>query len=123
MSDPTGAVEAGSTEGVAVETTVVKGPHLPRRKAGPPPEGAGIALAVAIIATAVLSALGFLLAFVGFGFLATYAVVKAVSDHGSGNPLTVTLGFVIIVALFATLLGVAMGLLGRSLSPKKRRRD
>jgi hypothetical protein len=121
MSDPTPTADAEATS-TDLEPAASSGPRPAARKPGPPPEGAGVGLGIALIATSFLLGLGFLLALTGFAFLATYAVVKAITDQGPGNPVTVALGFVLIVGLFVTLLAVGMGLLGRSLSPRRRRR-
>jgi hypothetical protein len=96
-------------------------PEAAPRKPGPPPEGAAIGIAIGFLATVSLAALGFLVAFTLFAFIATYAVVKAVTDQGAANPVTVLVGVVLLVTTFAVLLAVGMGMLGRSLSPKRKR--
>jgi hypothetical protein len=79
----------------------------------------GIAVAGVIVAFFALLPFVFLVAL--YVFLTIYAVVRAVGPGAGENPVTILLGFVLIASTFATLLGVTIHLVGRSLTPKRRR--
>jgi uncharacterized membrane protein len=54
-------------------------------------------------------------------FGTVYAIVKGAGVGGrSPNPATVILAVVLIVTMLVTLLYVGLGLLGRSMDPKRR---
>jgi hypothetical protein len=54
-------------------------------------------------------------------FLTIYAIIRAIGPGAGENAVTIVVGFALITSTFATLLGVAIHLLGRSLTPKRRR--
>ncbi len=87
-------------------------------------EHSGIAGAIAGAALVSLVILPALIAIAIITFLVIYAIVKALGvggDHVSAG--TVIVGVVLLVTVFATAIATAIGLLGRSMSPRKRRRD
>ena len=85
-------------------------------------EGTGTALFVALGSLGVFAALAWLIAFLLWLALSIYALVEMFGD-GRPSPLAVLLIPPFLVGGIATLAGVAMNLLGRNLTPKRRSRD
>jgi hypothetical protein len=81
-----------------------------------------IGLAVAGVIVAFFALIPFLILVALYLFLTIYAVVRAIGPGMGENPVAILVGFALITSTFATLLGVAIHLVGRSLTPKKRRR-
>jgi hypothetical protein len=79
----------------------------------------GIAVAGAIVGFLAIMPFVFLVAL--YLFLTIYAIVRAIGPGAGENAVTILVGFVLITTMFATLLGVAIHLVGRSLTPKRRR--
>jgi hypothetical protein len=79
----------------------------------------GIAIAGAIVGFLTFFPFVFLVAL--YLFLTIYAIVRAIGPGAGENAVTILVGFVLITTTFATLLGVAIQLVGRSLTPKRRR--
>jgi protein-S-isoprenylcysteine O-methyltransferase Ste14 len=85
-------------------------------------EQRGAAIGVAVIVTAFLSILGALLVVLGWIGLSIYAAVKAIgSAPDSANPTVVVLLFVGLVTAFTVLLAAAIALVGRAMTPRKRK--
>jgi hypothetical protein len=85
-------------------------------------EGAPIGIAIGFVSAFAFASLGFLLAFSFFAAVAIYALVKAIGDEGSGNPMVVALTTVLLLTTFVALLLAGLGKLGGSLTPSKRGR-
>ncbi len=81
-------------------------------------KGAGLAVAGVIVAF--LASLPFVLLASLYLFVTVYAIVRSIGPGAGENPLAIVVGFVLITSLFAVLLGVAIHLVGRSLTPRKR---
>jgi hypothetical protein len=84
-------------------------------------EGTGTGLVVALGALGVFSLLAWVLAFLLWIALSIYAIVEAIGD-GRPSALAVLLILVLLVGGLVILAGVGFGLLGKSLTPKKRDR-
>jgi hypothetical protein len=93
------------------------------RATGPMHEGAPIGIGIGIVSAIGFAGLAFVVAFAFFAAVAIYALVKAIGDGGSGNPVVVILITVLLITAFVALLLVGIGKLGGSLTPKKRRDD
>ena len=86
-------------------------------------EHSGIAGAIAGAAFVFLVILPALIAIAIITFLVIYAIVKAFGvggDHASAG--TVIVGVALLVTVFATAIATGLGLLGRAMSPRKKRR-
>jgi hypothetical protein len=95
--------------------------QAPRPRAtGPMHEGAPIGIAIGIVSAFAFASLSFLVASAFFAAVAIYALVKAIGDGGSGNPVVIALTTVMLLTTFVALLLVGLGKLGGSLTPKKR---
>jgi hypothetical protein len=81
----------------------------------------GVGLAIAGIIVAFFATMPFLFIVVLYIFLTIYAIVRAIGPGAGENAVTIVVGFVLITSVFAILLGVTIHLVGRSLTPKKRR--
>jgi hypothetical protein len=81
----------------------------------------GIGFAIAGVIVAFFAALPFLFIVVLYVFLTIYAIVRAIGPGAGENPVTIVVGFVLVTTVFAILLGVAIHLMGRSITPKKLR--
>lgn len=83
----------------------------------------GAAIGVAILIVAFLSILGALLVVLGWIGMSIYAAVKAIgSAPDSANPTVVVLLFAGLITVFTVLLAVAIALVGRAMTPRKRKR-
>jgi hypothetical protein len=83
-----------------------------------------IGLGVAAVVLAVLVLLPALVVVAFYVFANVYALITG-SDFSSGtmNVAVFLAGLAVTVALFVTLMAVAVGFIGRSLSPKRADRD
>jgi hypothetical protein len=81
----------------------------------------GIGLAIAGIIVAFFATLPFLFILVLYVFITIYAIVRAIGPGAGVNPAVIVVGFVLITSVFAVLLGVMIHLVGRSITPRKRR--
>jgi hypothetical protein len=86
-------------------------------------EGAGVAGAIAGAIVVAFATLPFVLVLMLYLAWSIYALVEILGDSGPASPAIVTLIVVGIVGGVALLIGVGLGLIGRSLSPKRRRDD
>jgi hypothetical protein len=82
-------------------------------------KGAGLAIAGVIVAF--FASLPFVLLVSVYAFLTIYAIVRAIGPGAGENAVAIVVGFVLITSMFAVLLGVTIHLVGRSLTPRKRR--
>jgi hypothetical protein len=81
----------------------------------------GVGLAVAGVLVTFFATLPFVLIVVLYLFMITYAVVRAIGPGSGYNPVTIVVGFVLLTSLSAVLMAVTVHLVGRSLTPRKRR--
>ena len=81
----------------------------------------GIGIAVAGITVAFFATLPFILIAALYLFVTIYAIVRAIGPGVGENPVAIVVGFVLITSVFAILFGVAIHLVGRSITPKRRR--
>jgi hypothetical protein len=86
-------------------------------------EHTGLSIGIAALVVAFFVIMPALIAVTVYTFLTAYAIVKAVgSAPKPASALTVLVGVAIIVATFASLLGGAIALVGRTMNPRKRAR-
>ncbi len=81
----------------------------------------GVGLAIAGVIVAFLASLPFVYLVCLYVFLTIYAIVRAIGTGAGENAVAIVVGFVLITSMFAVLLGVTIHLVGRSLTPRKRR--
>jgi hypothetical protein len=85
-------------------------------------ESRGPAIAIALVAFVLLASLPFLIPTTIWLVLTTYTIVKAIGTApDQADPTAVMLAIVAIVTAFTLLIGGAIYLLGRSLTPKKQK--
>jgi hypothetical protein len=84
-------------------------------------ESTGTGLVVALGALGVFSLFAWVLVFLLWIALSIYAIVEWIGD-GRPSALAVFLIVVLLVGALVTLAGVGFGLIGKSLTPKKRDR-
>jgi hypothetical protein len=84
-------------------------------------EGTGTSLFIAIGSFTMYTLLAWVLAFLVWIALSIYAFVEMVGD-GRPSPIAVLLIVVLLVGGLATLAAAGIGLVGKSLTPKKRDR-
>lgn len=84
-------------------------------------EGTGTGLVVALGSVAIFSMLAWVIAFLLWISLSIYAVVEWIGD-GRPSAIAVLLIVVLLVGGLVTLAAVGFGLIGKSLTPKKRDR-
>ncbi|MGH2673764.1 MAG: hypothetical protein ACRDHC_12380 [Actinomycetota bacterium] len=85
-------------------------------------EGTGASLFVALGSLTLYSILAWVLAFLLWIALSIYVFVEMIGD-GRPSAFAVMLIVVLLVGGLVTLAGVGIGLVGKSLTPKKRGRD
>ena len=85
-------------------------------------EGTGTGLVVALGALGIFTLFAWVLVFLLWLALSIYAVVEWIGD-GRPSALAVLLIVVLLVGGLVTLAGVGFGLMGKSLTPKKRDRS
>ena len=81
----------------------------------------GVGSAVAGVLVAFFTMLPFVFIAVLYLFMTIYAIVRAIGPGSGENPVTIVVGFVLLTSLFAVLMAVTVDLVGRSLTPRKRR--
>lgn len=84
-------------------------------------EGTGTSLFIAVGSFAMFTLLAWVLASLLWIALSIYALVEMIGD-GRPSPTAVLLIVVLLVGGLATLAAVGIGLVGKSLTPKKRDR-
>lgn len=100
---------------------------MPGRRSEPPSEpttaegSKGVGLAVAGVLVTFFTALPFVFIVVLYLFMTIYAIVRAAGPGSGENPITIVVGFVLLTSLFVVLMAVTVHLVGRSLTPAKRR--
>jgi hypothetical protein len=87
-------------------------------------EHRGLAIAIAVVVVVFLAALPFLVPTTIWIALTIYAIVKASgSAPEQANGTVVVLSIVGIVSFFTLAIAAAIALLGRAMTPKRRRRE
>ena len=100
---------------------------MPGRSSEPTSEPAtaggskGVGLAVAGVLVTFFTTLPFVFIVVLYLFMSIYAIVRAIGPGSGEDPVTIVVGFVLLTSLFAVLMAVTVHLVGRSLTPAKRR--
>lgn len=84
-------------------------------------EGTGTGLVVALGSVAIFSLFAWVVAFLLWIALSIYAIVEWIGD-GRPSAIAVLLIVVLLVGGLVTLAAVGFGLIGKSLTPKKRDR-
>ena len=84
-------------------------------------EGTGVSLFIALGSVAIFSMLAWVIAFLLWIALSIYAIVEWVGD-GRPSAIAVLTIVVLLVGGLVTLAAVGFGLIGKSLTPKKRDR-
>jgi hypothetical protein len=84
-------------------------------------EGTGTSLFIAVGSLTVFALLAWVIAFLLWIALSIYAFVEMIGD-GRPSPTAVLLTVVLLVGGLVTLAAVGVGLVGKSLTPKKRER-
>lgn len=85
-------------------------------------EHGGLALGIAGVAFVFFAFLPFVLALLVFVFLMVTMVVKAIGSGAPPSEATILIGIVLIVGALATAFGGVAGLVGRSMTPRRRDR-
>jgi hypothetical protein len=86
-------------------------------------ENSGIAAAIAGSILGFFTVLAFVIAVLMFAFLFVYAIVKAFGPETThASPTTVLVGVVVIVGALTVAFTTGIGMLGRSMTPRGRRR-
>ena len=86
------------------------------------PAANGIGVGIGIMIVAFFAFFPFVLIVVQYLFITGYAIVRAIGSGDGENAVPVVVGFVLITSLFVILLGGAIHFIGRSITPKRRRR-
>lgn len=81
----------------------------------------GVGLAVAGMLVTFFATLPFVIIVVLYLFVTIYAIVRAIGPGEGENAVTIVVGFVLLTSLLAVLVAIAVHLMGRSLTPSKRR--
>lgn len=81
----------------------------------------GMGLAVGGVIVVFFVSLPFVLLVSLYVFVTIYAIVRAIGPGAGENAIAIVVGFVLITSVFVVLLGVTIHLVGRSLTPRKRR--
>ena len=89
----------------------------------PGPDGGskGIGLAIAGVIVTFFVSLPFVSLVVLYLFVTVYAIVRAIGPGVGENPVPIVVGFVLVTSVLALMEGVTVHLVGRSLTPRKRR--
>lgn len=85
-------------------------------------QSGGLGLGIGIANAVFYTLLPVLVAVAVWTMVCVYAVVKWIGsapDHA--NPVVIVVGIVLLVTLLAVLIAVGVGLIGRSMNPKRRR--
>lgn len=84
-------------------------------------QSGGLGLGIGLANTVLYSLLPALMAVGIWTLVSVYAVVKWIgSAPDDVNPVVIVVGVVMLVTLFVLLIAVAVGLVGRSMNPKRR---
>jgi hypothetical protein len=85
--------------------------------------GNGLGVAIGAVLMLLFAAMPFLLVVVLYLFLSGYAIAHGIASGQGEDAVTIVVGFVLTTTLFALLVGIAVHLIGRSITPRKRRGD
>jgi hypothetical protein len=86
-------------------------------------ENSGIAAAIAASILSFFMMLAFVIVALMFAFLFVYAIIKAFGpETAHASPTTVLVGVVVIVGGLTVAFTTGIGILGRSMTPRRRRR-
>ena len=97
-------------------------PDAPKIRTETSLESGGLGLGIGIANVLLYTLLPVLLAVAVWTMVCVYAVVKWIGsapDHA--NPVVIVVGVVLLVTLLTVLIAVAVGMIGRSMNPKRRR--
>lgn len=82
----------------------------------------GVALAVASTLVAFFASLPFVMIVVLYLFVSGYAIANAIASGNGEDATTIVVGFVLTISLLVLLLTATVHLIGRSLTPRRKRR-
>jgi hypothetical protein len=96
---------------------------VPAPRDGGATDGKGVGIAIGAMNVALYALLPVLIVVGVWTLISVYAIVKWIgSAPQQANAAVIVLGVALMVSLFVVLFAVGVGLVGRSLSPKKRKR-
>src|SRR5262245_15732702 len=81
----------------------------------------GVGIAIGAVLVLLFAAMPFVLVVVLYLFLSGYALVHGIASGQGEDAVTIVIGFVFTTTLFALLVGLAVHLIGRTITPRKRR--
>ena len=93
-----------------------------RKELANAPGGNTIGLAIAGALMFLFGLLPLVLVIVLYLFLSGYALVHGIASGQGEDAVTIVVGFVLTTTLFALLITLTANLIGRSLTPRKRRK-
>jgi uncharacterized membrane protein len=98
--------------------------ELPAKGETPSTDGKGAGIAIGGLNVVLYTILPVFLVVGIWTLISIYAIVKWIgSAPERPNPVVMVVGVALMVSLFIVLFAVAVGLVGRSLNPKKRAKD
>jgi len=83
----------------------------------------GVGLAVAGIVVAFFTTLPLVFIVILYLFVTVYAIVRAIGPGAGENPVAILVGFALVTSALALLLAMSVQLVGRSLTPRRRRSE
>jgi hypothetical protein len=87
-------------------------------------ENRGVAVAIVVVAVVFLASLPFLVPTTIWVTLTVYTIVKGIgSAPEQADPAAVLMAIVVIVTVFTLAIAAAIYVIGRAMTPKRRRRD
>jgi len=81
----------------------------------------GVGLAIAGIVVAFFTTLPLVFIVILYLFVTVYAIVRAIGPGAGENPVAILVGFALVTSALALLLAMSVQLVGRSLTPRRRR--
>lgn len=81
----------------------------------------GVGLAIAGIVVAFFTTLPLVFIVILYLFVTVYAIVRAIGPGAGENPVAILVGFALVTSALALLLAMSVELVGRSLTPRRRR--
>jgi ABC-type amino acid transport system permease subunit len=81
----------------------------------------GISLAIAGTLVTLFAGLPFVMAVALYTFVTIYAIVRAIGPGRGEDPVAIVVGFVLIASALAVSIAASAYLLGRAITPRKRR--
>jgi hypothetical protein len=98
--------------------------ELPPKADRPNTDGKGVGIAIGGLNVALYTILPVLLVVGIWTLISVYAIVKWIgSAPQQPNPVVIVVGVALLVTLLVVLFAVGVGLVGRSLNPKKRAKE